>query len=125
VRRSRCALLLSPGGSGGQTRLTQKFNSAGFLRLLIVLALQPPAGDEHDVHTVVGRLRDTARTGLAAQAAIAFGIRPDSKKAEELARVALAYFDGAFVAAQSDDGAELGRLLANLPASLVAVHDRL
>jgi hypothetical protein len=96
-----------------------------FLRLLIVLALQPPAGDEHDVHTVVGRLRDTARTALAAKAAIAFGIRPDSKKAKQLARVALAYFDGAFVAAQSDDGAELGRLLAHLPASLVAVHERL
>jgi AcrR family transcriptional regulator len=95
----------------------------GFLRLLIVLALQPPAGDEHDVHTVVGRLRDTARTGLAAQAAIAFGIRPESKRAKELARVALAYFDGAFVAAESDDGADLKRLLAHLPASLVAVHE--
>jgi AcrR family transcriptional regulator len=96
-----------------------------FLRLLIVLALQPPAGDEHDVRTVVGRLRDTARTGLAAQAAIAFGIRQDSTKAKQLARVALAYFDGAFVAAQSDDGADLKRLLAHLPASIVAVHDGL
>lgn len=96
-----------------------------FLRLLIVLALQPPAGDEHDVHTVVGRVRDTARTGLAAQAAIAFGIRADSKKAKELARVALAYFDGAFVAAQSDDGPDLGRLLAHLPVTIVAVHDKL
>jgi hypothetical protein len=74
------------------------------------------------VRTVVGRVRDTARTALAAQAAIAFGIRPDSKKAKELARVALAYFDGAFVATQSDDGADLKRLLAHLPASLVAVR---
>jgi AcrR family transcriptional regulator len=96
-----------------------------FLRLLLVLALQPPAGDEHHVHTVVARVRDTARTGLAAQAAIAFGIPAGSKKAKELARVALAYFDGAFIAARSDDGADLKRLLAHLPASLVAIHDGL
>ena len=94
-----------------------------FLRLLISLALQPPGGDEHDVRTVVGRVRETARTGLAIQAAVAFGIRPDSEKAEELSRVALAYFDGAFVGTQLDEDADLKRLLAHLPASLVAVHD--
>jgi hypothetical protein len=42
----------------------------------------------------------TAWTRLAG--AIAFGIRPESQKAKEPARVALAFFDGAFVAAQSD-----------------------
>jgi AcrR family transcriptional regulator len=93
-----------------------------FLRLLIVLALQPPAGDEHDVHEVVGRVRDTARGGLAAQAAIAFDIRADSKQARELARVALAYFDGAFVAAHSSEGVHLGKLLARLPAIMIALH---
>jgi AcrR family transcriptional regulator len=96
-----------------------------FLRLLMALALQPPGGDEHDVRTVVRRVRETARTGLAAQAALAFGIRPDGRKAKELSRVALAYFDGAFIATQSDDGADLKRLLAHLPAGLVAVHDEL
>jgi hypothetical protein len=38
------------------------------------------------------------------------------KKATELARVALAYFDGAFAAAHSDGGVEVRRLLALLPA---------
>lgn len=93
-----------------------------FLRLLIVLALQPPTGDDHDVRTVVGRVRDTAQSKLAAQAAIAFGIAADGAEAEELARIALAYFDGAFIAARSDDGVDLGRLLAHLPTSLIAVH---
>lgn len=96
-----------------------------FLRLLIVLALQPPTEDEHDIHAVIERLRDTARAGLASQVAIAFGIRPDSKKAKELARVGLAYIDGAFIASQSGDHADLKRLLAHLPAGVVAVYNRL
>jgi AcrR family transcriptional regulator len=95
-----------------------------FLRLLIVLTLQPPSGGEHDVHQVVHRLRDTARDGLAAQAAIAFDIKPGSKQAKELARVALAYVDGAFVAAHSSEGVDLTKLLAHLPAALVALHAR-
>jgi hypothetical protein len=46
-----------------------------------------------------------------------------SKKATELARVALAYFDGAFVAAHRDGGVELRRLPALMPAGIVAVYD--
>jgi len=95
-----------------------------FLRLLIVLALQPPPGDEHDVQQVVGRVRETGRAGLAAQAAIAFGIKPDGKQAKELSRVALAYFDGAFVAAHASEGVDLDKLLAHLPAVMVALHER-
>jgi AcrR family transcriptional regulator len=93
-----------------------------FLRLLIVLAIQPPRSDAGEVDAVVGRVRELALGRLRNQISIAFGDGPRSARTDQLARFALAAFDGAFVAWQADLGATLGRLLAPLPAALVAAR---
>lgn len=59
------------------------------------------------------------------QISIAFDDDPRAARTDQLARFALAAFDGAFVAWQTDPGAMLGRLLAPLPAALVAVRHAL
>ena len=59
---------------------------------------------------------------LRKQISIAFDDDPRNARTDQLARFALAAFDGAFVAWQTDPGAKLGRLLAPLPAALVAAH---
>lgn len=94
-----------------------------FLRLLMVLAVQPPAGEAADeVQAVVGRVRDAARARLRKQMAIAFDEDPRSAAVARLARFALAAFDGSFLAAQADRAAKLSDLTDSLPAALVAVH---
>jgi AcrR family transcriptional regulator len=96
-----------------------------FLRLLVVMATQPPtAGDGH-VHTVVNRIRKMALDGLRAQIGIAFRIELDGDAADHLSRFALAAFDGAFVAHQADRKVRLAELLENLPAALVAIRREL
>ncbi len=52
--------------------------------------------------------------------AIAFGDDPDSPATDQLARVALAAIDGAFVASQADSAVGLEQLLAPLAPALVA-----
>ena len=90
-----------------------------FLRLLIVFAAQPPAGDG-EIQAVVRRIREHALDHLRAQIATAFGDDPRSPVTDQLARFALAAIDGAFVAGQSDRGATLEHLLQPLVPSLVA-----
>jgi AcrR family transcriptional regulator len=93
-----------------------------FLRLLIVLAAQPPDGGGGEIRAVIGRIRDRALELLRAQIGLAFGDDPDSDATDQLARFALAAIDGAFVASQADPGVGLERLLEPLAPALVAAR---
>jgi AcrR family transcriptional regulator len=97
---------------------------SSFLRLLIVFAIQPPQG-ESDVDAIVGRVRETALVRLRKQLSLAFGDDPRSATIAQLARFALAAFDGAFIAARTDPGPTLEGVLEPLPTALVAVRRRL
>ena len=91
-----------------------------FLRLLIGFAAQPPAAGGGAVAAVVGRVRSHALDLLRAQIGIAFGDNPHSPLTDQLARFALAAFDGAFLASQTDPDVTLDRLLQPLVPSLAA-----
>lgn len=93
-----------------------------FLRILVVMATQPVNADGGDVHRVVDRVREMALERLRDQMQIVFGIDRDGEEADHLARFALAAFDGAFVAEQSNPKVSLGDLLRHLPAALIAVR---
>jgi AcrR family transcriptional regulator len=93
-----------------------------FLRLLIVLAAQPPDGGGGEIQAVIGRIRDRALELLRAQIGFAFGDDPDSPATDQLARFALAAIDGAFVASQADPSVGLERLLEPLAPALVAAR---
>jgi len=93
-----------------------------FLRLLIVLAAQPPDGDGGEIRAVIGRIRDQALELLRRQIGLAFGDDPDTPVTDQLARFALAAIDGAFVASQADPALGLERLLEPLPPALVAAR---
>ena len=93
-----------------------------FLRLLIVFAIQPPRTDNGQVAAVVGHVREMALQRLRKQIAIAFGDDPRSAATYQLARFALAAFDGAFVASQADGAVTLEDLLEPLGPAVVAVH---
>jgi AcrR family transcriptional regulator len=97
---------------------------SNFLRLLIVFAVQPPAGNT-DVEAVVERARELALTRLRNEIAIAFDDDPRSRTTDRLARFALAAIDGAFVAYQTDCGVTLERLLSPLGPALVAARKAL
>jgi AcrR family transcriptional regulator len=93
-----------------------------FLRLMVVFAVQPPRAGDGEVHAVVGRVRELALKRLRGQLAIAFGDDPRSAATDRLAHFALAVFDGAFVAAQTDPGVKLDRLVEPLAPALVAAR---
>jgi AcrR family transcriptional regulator len=93
-----------------------------FLRLLIVFAVQPPAGIGREVEAVVTRVRCIALDRLRQQLAIAFDDDPASPTTVRLARFALAAFDGAFVASQADTSISLKHLLEPLAPALVAAR---
>ena len=93
-----------------------------FLRLLIGFAVQPPAGGSGQIDAVVDRVRELALKRLRKQIGIAFGDDPSSALVDRLARFALAAFDGAFVAAQTDRGVTLEELLLPLAPALAAAR---
>ena len=93
-----------------------------FLRILVVMATQPINAGEGEVHRVVNRVRELALVQLREQMRIVFGVDANGEEADQLARFALAAFDGAFVAYQSDPDVTLSGLLKHLPAALVAVR---
>ncbi|HET7378563.1 MAG TPA: TetR/AcrR family transcriptional regulator [Gaiellales bacterium] len=93
-----------------------------FLRILVALAAQP---SDSGVHSVVNAVRGRALQRLRDQMHLVFGVDPASAAADHLARFALAAFDGAFVAYQSDPRVRLDELLEHLPAALVAVRREL
>jgi AcrR family transcriptional regulator len=92
-----------------------------FLRLLIALAVQPPAGSEGEIQAVIGRIRAQALDRLRTQLKIAFE-EDASPTIDQLAHFALSAIDGAFVASQTDAGVTLERLLAPLAPALVAAR---
>lgn len=94
-----------------------------FLRLVVVMAAQPPADDGARALEVVGRVRELALSRLRRQFQIVFGMNPNSRAARDLARFALASFDGAFIAWQADPSVRLKHVLQYLPAALVAAAD--
>jgi AcrR family transcriptional regulator len=96
-----------------------------FLRLLVAFAVQPSDAGNGRVDAVVGRVRETALTRLRNQIALAFQDDARSATNDQLARFALATFDGAFVASQSDRGVSLQSVLGPLAASLVAARREL
>jgi hypothetical protein len=71
---------------------------------------------------VVCRVREHALELLRERIAAAFGDDPQSLVTDQLARLALAAIDGAFVASQTDRGAALEQLLRPLAPSLVATR---
>ena len=93
-----------------------------FLRLMVVFAVQPSGAAEGVIHAVVGRVRELALMRLRKQIGLAFGDNPRSSTTEQLARFALAAFDGAFVASQADPGVTLERTLEPLAPALVAAR---
>jgi AcrR family transcriptional regulator len=96
-----------------------------FLRLLIVFAIQPPRTGNGEIASVIGRVRELALQRLRKQIAIAFDDDPHSATTDNLARFALAAFDGAFLASQADPGITLGEVLDPLAPALVAARRRL
>jgi AcrR family transcriptional regulator len=93
-----------------------------FLRLLIAFAIQPA---RTEVDAVVGHVRELALTRLRRQISIAFDDDARNAATDELARLTLATFDGAFIAAQTDPEAKLDRLATTLPPAIVAARDAL
>jgi AcrR family transcriptional regulator len=96
-----------------------------FLRILVVMAAQPSSAASSEVHRVVNRVRELALVRLREQMEIVFALEPDSASAGHLARFALAAFDGAFVAHQSNPQLTIAELLEHLPAALAAVRRQL
>lgn len=96
-----------------------------FLRILVVMAAQPTGAGEGEVHRVVTRVRELALQRLRKQMEIVFALDPESHPADHLARFALAAFDGAFVARQSNPQLTIAELLEHLPAALAAVRREL
>ena len=96
-----------------------------FLRILVVLAAQPPQAGAGEVHRVVNRVRELALGRLREQMRVAFDLDPEGPEADHLARFWLAALDGAFVAHQSQPEIALRDMLEHLPAALVAVRREL
>jgi AcrR family transcriptional regulator len=96
-----------------------------FLRLLIVFAIQPPRAGNGEIAAVIGHVREMALQRLRKQIAIAFDDDPHSATTDQLARIALAAFDGAFLASQTDRGVTLELILEPLAPALVAARRRL
>ncbi len=95
-----------------------------FLRLLIALAAQPPGGDAGEIGAVVGRVRAEALRRLRIRLAIAFDDDRDASDIAQLARFALAAFDGAFVASQADPDVTLSEVLEPLAGALADGRSR-
>jgi AcrR family transcriptional regulator len=96
--------------------------NSGFLRMVIVMEVQPPPDTASEVQMVVRRQRDEALRRLREQIAIAFDVSPRGAAVKRLAQFSLAAIDGAFIAAQGDRRVTLGHLLRYLPAALVAMY---
>jgi AcrR family transcriptional regulator len=96
-----------------------------FLRLLVVMAAQPVNAEEGEVHRVVDRVRELALERLRDQMQVVFGLDSAGAGADQLARFALAAFDGAFVACQANPALSLAGQLEPLPTALIAVRRNL
>ena len=97
---------------------------SSFLRLVVVMAAQPPLDEGARAQQVVGQVRDLAIARLRRQFEIVFGMKAGSAAARDLARFALASFDGAFIAWQADPSIRMKDLLRQLPKALVALASK-
>jgi AcrR family transcriptional regulator len=93
-----------------------------FLKLVVVMAAQPPVGEAAHALEVVTRVRDQALRRLRDQLALAFDLDPRSAAVGRLARFGLAVVDGSFIAQTADPQVKLGALLEYLPAAVVAME---
>jgi AcrR family transcriptional regulator len=93
-----------------------------FLRLVIVIEVQPPPDMAEEARAVVQRLRGEALRRLQREIALAFGIPSRAAPARRMARFALAAVDGAFIASQGERQEAIRPLLQHLPTALVAIH---
>jgi AcrR family transcriptional regulator len=93
-----------------------------FLKLVVVMAAQPPAREAAHAREVVTRVRDQALRRLRKQLALAFGLEARSAQIGRLARFSLAVIDGAFIAHQADPHVKLSTLVSPLPAALAAMQ---
>jgi AcrR family transcriptional regulator len=93
-----------------------------FLRILVVMAVQPSTAGDGEVHRVVERVRELALQRLREQMYVVFGLDPASDEADHLARFWLSASDGAFVAHQSHPQRSVADLLGHLPDALIAVR---
>jgi hypothetical protein len=93
-----------------------------FLKLVVVMAAQPPVGDAAHAREVVTGVRDMALRRLRKHLAIAFDRDPRSKVVGRLAHFGLAVIDGAFVAQQADPHVRLSHLVEHVPTALVAIE---
>jgi AcrR family transcriptional regulator len=96
-----------------------------FLRILVVMAVQPSAAGDGEVHRVVERVRELALRRLREQMHVVFGLDPAGDEADHLARFWLSASDGAFVAHQSHPQRSVADLLGHLPDALIAVRHAL
>lgn len=93
-----------------------------FLRLLLLLALERREGDPSTIQAI-RRVRERAANGLARafRAGGVVGPETGDETVGELARIALAFADGAFIAAQIDPGAtDLRRMFSIFCAGMSA-----
>jgi AcrR family transcriptional regulator len=93
-----------------------------FLRILVVMAAQPPDAGNGEVHEVVNRVRELALVRPRGQMHVTFGLDAGGREADELSRFALATVDGAFVAHQARPQTSLAELLGHLPVALIAIR---
>jgi len=93
-----------------------------FLKLVVVMAAQPPAGEAAHAREVVTRIRDEALRRLRKHLALAFDLDPRSRIVGRLARFSLAVVDGAFIAQQADPHVKLANLVEHMPVALVSMQ---
>lgn len=96
-----------------------------FLRLLIVLAVQPRGERDPEADATIDRARVAALSAIREQIAVAAGIDAEAPAARQLALFALAIFDGAFIASQPDSPDALAAVLDLLPDAMLAAAARL
>lgn len=93
-----------------------------FLRLVVVMAAQPPEGSRRQSAEVVSRVREKALSRLRENLGVIFEIDAGGDTADKLARFAMATFDGTFIAEQSNENFKLADLPAILPGALIGMH---
>ena len=93
-----------------------------FLKLVLVMAAQPPPDEAAHAREVVARVRELALRRLRKQLAIAFDRDPLDAIVGRLARFSLAVIDGAFIATHADPELALGDVVGPMPAALVALE---
>jgi AcrR family transcriptional regulator len=96
-----------------------------FLRLLVVMAAQPPVGAIQETAEVVARVRGEAIARLKREVSRTFDIPEDSDVAAKLAAFGLATFDGTYIASQGDESISLEDLPDLLTPAIIGLYESL